>query len=68
MLAAACDWLSSHCISAYKFVSMSGKLNHDRSPLVLDSDKLFCAVTAPFHRLHQWFSTFSLKGTKPRPT
>jgi len=27
-----------------------------------------CAVTARFHGLHQWFSTFSLKGAKSRPT
>jgi len=27
-----------------------------------------CAVTTPFHSLHQWFSTFSLKGAKSRPT
>ena len=26
------------------------------------------AVTAPFHILHQWFSTFSLKIAKSRPT
>jgi len=30
---------SSLCIPAQKSVSMSGVLNHDRSPLVLDSDK-----------------------------
>jgi len=39
VLTVACYWLSSHCVPAQKFVSMSGKLNHDRSPLVLDSDK-----------------------------
>jgi len=27
-----------------------------------------CSVTAPFHSLHQWFSTFSLMGAKSRPT
>jgi len=27
-----------------------------------------CAVIAAFHSLHQWFSTFSLMGTKSRPT
>ena len=47
---AACYWPSSHCIPAQKFVSMSGKSNHDRSPL--DSDKGVCAVTTLFHRLH----------------
>ena len=33
---------SSHCIPAQKFVSVSGELDHDRSPLVLDSDKDVC--------------------------
>jgi len=59
-------WPSSHCIPAQKFVSVSGELNHDRHrwcciPRV-------CAVTAPFHNLRQWFSTFSLKGDKSRLT
>ena len=35
-------WPSSHCIPAQKFVSVSGELNHDSSPLVLDSDKGVC--------------------------
>jgi len=39
VLTAACYWPSSHCIPAQKFVSVSGVLNRDRSPLVLDSDK-----------------------------
>ena len=39
----ACYWTSTHCIPVQKFVSTSEKLNHDRSPLVLDSDKdAFC--------------------------
>ena len=44
VLGAACYWPSSHCIPAQKFVSVSVsvKLNHDRSPLVLDSDKGVC--------------------------
>ena len=42
VLTAACYWPSSHCIPDQKFVSVSGKLNHDRSPLVLDSDKGMC--------------------------
>jgi len=33
---------SGHCIPAQKFVSVSGELNHDRSPLVLDFDKGVC--------------------------
>jgi len=33
---------SSHCIPAQKFVSVSGELNHDRSSLILDSDKGVC--------------------------
>ena len=43
-----CYWSSSHCIPAQKFVPVSGELNHNRSPLVLDSDKgVFC-----HHPLH----------------
>jgi len=37
-----CYWPSSHCIPDQKFFSVSGELNHDRSPLVLDSDKVVC--------------------------
>ena len=33
---------SSHCILGYKFVSMPGELNHDRSSLLLDSKGMFC--------------------------
>jgi len=36
------------CIPAQKFVSVSGELNHDRSLLVLDSDKGVCC--------HRFFS------------
>jgi len=39
VLTAACYWPSSHCIPAQKFVSVSGELNHDRSPLLLDPNK-----------------------------
>ena len=42
VLTAACYWPSSHYIPAQKFVSVSGELNHDLSPLVLDSDKDVC--------------------------
>ena len=42
MLTAACYELSSHCIPDQKFGSVSGEFNHDRSPLVLDSDKGVC--------------------------
>ena len=51
VLTAACYWPSSYGIPAQKFVSVSGELNHDRSPLVLDSDTCvwLCAVTTPFH-------------------
>ena len=66
VLTAACYWSSSHCIPAHKFVSVSGELIHDRSPLVLDSEGVCCHRS--FHSLHQWFSTFSLKGAKSRPT
>ena len=53
VLTAACYWPLSHCIPAQKFVSVSGELNRDRSPLVLDLTRL-CAVTTPLHSLHQW--------------
>jgi len=33
---------SNNCIPAQKFVSVSGELNQDRSPLVLDSDMGVC--------------------------
>jgi len=39
---ATCYWPSNHCIPAQKFVSVSGELNHDRSQLVLNSDKVVC--------------------------
>jgi len=39
VLTTACCWPSSHCIPAQKLVSVLGELNHDRSPLVLNSDK-----------------------------
>ena len=39
VLATACYWSSSRCIPAQKFVSVSGKLTHNRSRLVLVSDK-----------------------------
>ena len=42
VLTAACFYPSSHCIPAQKFASVSGELNHDRSPLALDSDKGVC--------------------------
>ena len=42
VLTAACYWSSSHCIPVQKFVSVSGELNHDSSPLVLNSDKGVC--------------------------
>ena len=49
VLTAASYLPSSHCIPAPKLVSMSGKLNHNCSPLVLDSIRVVCAVKAPFH-------------------
>ena len=51
VLTAACYWLSSHCISAQKFVSVSWESNPNCSPLLLDSDRV-CAVTA-LHSLHE---------------
>ena len=60
VLTAACYLPSSHCIPAQKFVSMLGKLTHNRSPLVLDSTSV-CAVKAPFHSLHHinWIDSHS---------
>jgi len=60
VLMAACYWPSSHCIPpAQKFVSVSGELNHDRSPLALDTDKGACC-----HR----FSSYSTSAVaKLRP-
>ena len=42
VLTAACYCAASRCIPAQKFVSVSGELNLDGSPLVLDSDKGAC--------------------------
>ena len=42
VLTAACYWPSSHCIRTQMFVSVKIELNHNRSPLVLDSDKGVC--------------------------
>jgi len=53
VLMTACYWPSSHSIPAQKFVSSSGKLNHDRSPMVLDSDKDACCHCFSLHSLHQ---------------
>ena len=55
-----CYWPSSHCIPAQKFVSMSAKLNHHRSPLVLDSTRA-CAVATPFRSQHNknWINSHS---------
>jgi len=50
--------LSSHCIPAPTFVSMSGVINHDRSPLVLDSDKGVCC---------HHFSSVYIRGGPLRP-
>ena len=38
VLTVACYWPSSNCIPTQKIVSVSAKLNHNRSPLVLDSE------------------------------
>ena len=54
VLTTACYWLSSHCSPAQKLVSASGKLNHECSPLVLDSDKDVCCHYCSLHSLHQW--------------
>jgi len=59
VLTVACYWASSHCIPAQKFTTVHrGCWTSTR----------VCAVTAPFHSLHQWFSTFLLKGSKSRHT
>jgi len=59
VLTNACYWPSSHCIPAQKFVSASGKLNHDRSPLVLDSDKDACCHCFSLHSLHQQWPNYA---------
>jgi len=59
VLTAACYWPSSHCIPAQKFVSVSGELNHDRSPFVLDSDKGVCC--------HRFLSQSTSGVAKLRP-
>jgi len=43
VLAGASCWPSSNCVPAQKIVSVSmTELNHDDSPLVLDSDNVVC--------------------------
>jgi len=42
VLTAACYWLSSHCITAEKFVILSVVLSQKHSMRVLDSDKGVC--------------------------
>jgi len=42
LVATACYRPTSHCIPVQKFVSVSAELNHNRSSLVLDSDKDVC--------------------------
>jgi len=44
---------SSHCIAAEKFVSVSGELNHNCSPLLLDSNKLVCHVNTPLLKVYE---------------
>jgi len=61
-------WPSSHCIPAQKFVSASGKLNHDRSPLVLDSDKGACSHCFSLHGLHQRWPNYGPWAASGLPT
>jgi len=63
VLTTACYWPSSHCIPAQTFVPASGKLNHDRSPLVLDSDKDACCYCFSLHSLHQRWSNYGPRAT-----
>jgi len=41
-LTSACYWPSSHCIPVQKLVAVSRELSHNRSLLMLDSDKGEC--------------------------
>ena len=56
VLTSAYYWPSGHCIPAQRFVSVSGELNHDRSPLVSDSNKGVCC--------HRSFSVY-ISGFQP---
>jgi len=56
VMTAACHWPSCHYIPVQKFVSLSRELNHDRSPLVLDTDKGVCC--------HRSFSVY-ISGFQP---
>jgi len=67
VLTTACYWPSSHCIPAQKFVSASGKLNHNRSPLVLDSDKDACCHCFSLHSLHQRWPNYGPPTSLIRP-
>jgi len=55
LLKAACYEPPSHYISAQTFASVSGESNHDRSPLLLDSDKDVCC-----HHSFSWLTSMVL--------
>jgi len=72
VLTATCYWPSNHCIPAQKFVSVSGELNINRSPLLLDSDKGVCChhsslLWCCLHPLNkfQWVNNNSRYGFFP---
>ena len=60
ILTATCYWPTSHCIPAQKFMSVSGEVNHDLSPWVLDSDKGVCCHHSFSQSVDQWFLTVVL--------
>ena len=61
-------WPSIHCILPQKFVSASGRLNHDRSPLVLDSDKGACSHCFSLHSLHHRWPNYGPWAASGLPT
>jgi len=68
VLTTACYWLSSHCSPAQKLVSASGKLNHERSPQVLDFDKYACCHYFSLHSLHQRWPNYGPRAASGPPT
>ena len=67
VLTAACYQPSSHCMPAQKFVFVSGELNHDRSQLVLQSDKGVCCHRS-FSKLTSVVLNLFAEGRQIRPT
>ena len=66
VLTGASKWPSSHCIPAEKIVSVSTKLNHSRSALVLDCDDGVCRTTSGFSTLRAPGQIRPANGTYPK--